>query len=109
MTGISLDVRLFGFMIILNRGFGELFLRVELKGVEILLEKEGSVGCVFSIDFGKKVFFGVGIERELFHGLIFGDVPDTILKLWTVNDTLQIGPDGYVFLNTHLDNGKLWF
>jgi hypothetical protein len=80
--------------------------RVDLKGVEILLEKERSVGCVLGIDFGKKVFFRVSIETELFHGLIFGDVSDTILKLWTVNDTLQIRPDCNVFLNTHLIKDK---
>ena len=79
-------------------------MRVDLKSVEILLEKERSVGCVLSIDFGKKVFFGVSIETELFHGLIFRDVSDTILKLRTVDDTLQIWPDCNVFLNTHLIN-----
>jgi hypothetical protein len=82
--------------------------RVDLKGVEILLEKERSVCCVLVVDFGKKVFFRVSIETELFHGLIFGDVSDAILKLWTVDDTLQIRPDCNVFLNTHLIKDKFF-
>lgn len=77
-------------------------MRVDLKGVEILFEEERSVNCVFSVDFGKEVFFGVGIETKLFHGLIFGYVSNTILEFGTVNDALQIRPDRDVFLNTHL-------
>jgi hypothetical protein len=77
-------------------------LRVDLKGVKIFLEEERSVSRVFAVDFSKEVFFGVGIETELFHGLIFRDVSDSILELGTVDDLLQIWPDWDVFLNTHL-------
>ena len=80
---------------------------VDLKGVKIFLEEERSVSCVFTVDFSKEVFFGVGIETELFHGLIVGDISDSILELGTVNHSLQIWPGWYVFFNTHV--GKVQF
>lgn len=89
MTNISFEG--FGLLIfeILNRIFGQFLLRLYLHEVHILLREKRSVRSVFWIDFRKNIPFGRINNVELFHGIVFGHISDSILRYWILIDIFK--------------------
>ena len=72
-----------------------------MECVNVFLREKRGVYGIFIIDLGEYVFFGVVIDAELFHALVFGQVAHSILKHRTLIGMLEIRACNEVLLYAH--------